>query len=209
MATDRGLFDRLQRADSWIHAASELQPDRMHEGFIFLYIAFNCLYGRRQYEGDATQIGEDLEIFLDKILAMNQIDRERGGTILPDAVTACRQDGIVLIRDRFLAHRYWSDNKSSPALQAQLNQEAVDALDGLKSGDVHLFLSLIFQRISVLRNQVMHGCATYGTRSHGRGSLIKALHILRVLIPAFYRLAHDYGHSLNWDPIPYPRLGSK
>jgi len=209
MPADQGLLDRLQRADSWIQAASDLPPDRMHEAFIFLYIAFNCLYGRRKYEGDASQIEEDLDAFLAKVLAMHERDAQQGGKILTEALKACRGDGAVLIRDRFLVNRYWRGNQPAAALQPKLNKEAVGALEALADGDYREFLSLVFHRVSVLRNQVMHGCATYGARSYGRASLTKGLRVLRVLIPAFYHLARRYGHDLTWDPIPYPRLGSQ
>jgi len=209
MPADQGLFDRLQRADSWIQAASDLQPERLHEAFIFLYIAFNCLYGRRKYEGDEAQIEEDLDAFFSKVLDMHQRDTKEGGTILKTALAASRQDGAVLIRDRFLVNRYWRGTQPSAALQARLNKEALGALEALADGDHREFLSLVFRRISVLRNQVMHGCATYGARSYGRVSLAKALRVLRVLIPAFYQLTRQYGHDLAWDPIPYPRLGSQ
>lgn len=209
MLADQGLLDRLQRADSWIQAASGLEPDQLHEAFIFLYIAFNCLYGRRKYEGDETQIEEDLDAFFSKILAMHGTDVQHGGTILKDALTTCRQDGAVLIRDRFLVNRYWRGTQPPAALQAKLNKEALGALEALVDSAYREFLSLVFRRISVLRNQVMHGCATYGARSYGRASLTKALRVLRALVPAFYQLVRRYGHDVVWDPIPYPRLGSQ
>ena len=209
MASDQGFRDRLQRADSWIQAAAGLTPEQFHESFIFLYIAFNCLYGRRKYEGEETQIVEDLDAFISKILAMHEQDARQGGTTLKNALAACRQDGMVLIRDRFLVNQYWRGTQPPAALQVKLNQEALGALEALADGDYREFLTLVFRRISVLRNQVMHGCATYGARSYGRASLSKALRVLRVLVPAFYELSRRYGHEQTWDPIPYPRLGSK
>lgn len=71
---DQNLEDRLKRADSWIQATAALRPEQLHESFIFLYIAFNCLYGRRQYEGDETQIGKDLAEFFKKVRAMSDRD---------------------------------------------------------------------------------------------------------------------------------------
>jgi len=181
----------------------------MHEGFIFLYIAFNCMYGRRQYEGDETQIADDLDSFFTRILTMREKDAQKSDALLKDALKACQQDAAVLIRDRFLVNRYWRGNHPPATLQARLNKEAVAALEALADGDYRKFLSPVFHRIAVLRNQVMHGCATYGPRSYGRVSLGKALRVLRVLVPAFYQLMRQYGHDMAWDPIPYPRLGSQ
>lgn len=206
--SDQQLLDRLQRSDSWIRAASALRPEQMHEAFIFFYIAFNCLYGRRQYEGDETRVGEDVEVFVTKLLAFARQDAEEGGATLEKAVAACRREGAALIRDKFLDNRYWRGASSSVELQARLNRDAEDALQRLDEGSYREFLGLVFRRIAVLRNQVMHGCATYGSRSQGRASLEKGLRVLRVLAPACYQLVFRHGHRVKWDPVPYPRAGS-
>jgi hypothetical protein len=206
---DQHLLDRLQRADSWMKAASSLNADQMHEAFIFFYIAFNCLYGRRKYEGDEAHIGEDLGDFFKKIILMHEKDVAGGGSVLTEAVGACRRDGAVLIRDRFLDNRYWRRSSPPPLLQNKLNEEARTVLAQVDDGSYQAFLGVAFRRISVLRNQVMHGCATYGPRSFGRASLAKGLRFLRVTVPAFYRLVFEHGHEVRWDPIPYPRLGSQ
>ena len=207
--SDHSPEDRLQRADSWIRATDALRPEHMHEAFMFLCIALNCLYGRRQYEGDETQIGKDLAEFFKKLRAMQGLDVAQGGTTLKKAMAAARRDGAVLIRDKFLSNRYWREGVSSVSLQKQLNADASLAEEQSALGSYDLFLDLTFRRISVLRNQIMHGCATYGPRSAGTGSLTKGLHFLKVMVPAFYELTKRYGYEVPWDPIPYPRSGSK
>lgn len=205
---DQSLEDRMQRADSWIQAAAALRPEQRHESFIFLYIALNCLYGRRQYEGDETQIGKDFAEFFKKVRAMSGRDVEDGGAMLKRALAAARRDGAILIRDKFLSNRYWRGG-SSVSLQKQLNKEASLVEEQLALGSYDLFLDLTFRRVSVLRNQIMHGCATYGPRSYGQASLAKGLRFLKVMVPAFYELAKRYGHEVKWDPLPYPRSGSQ
>lgn len=205
---DQGLIDRLHRADSWIQAALRQPSDHLHEAFIFLYIALNCLYGRRPYEGDEAQYKQDLHDFLKKILALHEEDRRQHGAILMAAVSAARQDGAVLIRDRFLVNRYWRGGQSAGVLQAKLNQDAAKALERLEAGALLDFLTLAFRRVYVLRSQVMQGCATYGPRTYGRGSLTKGVRFLRAVVPALYELMRRYGQIVKWDPVPYPRLGS-
>jgi len=205
---DQGLEDRLQRADSWLQAAAALRPDQQHEAFIFLFIAFNCLYGRRQYEGDDAQIGKDFDEFFKKLRVLHEHDVADGGAALKKAVAAARRDGAILIRDKFLSNRYWRGG-SSVALQKQLNRDAGAVEEALALGSYDLFLDLTFRRVSVLRNQIMHGCATYGPRSYGQASLAKGLRFLKVMVPAFYDLAKRYGHEVKWEPVPYPRAGTK
>ncbi len=209
MTSEQSLAERLERAESWITAASSLHTTQLHERFLFLCIALNSLLTRRRYEGEKALLREDLDEFLKKILVLSKLDEDRGGTILKKAIQACRQDGAVLIRDRFLKDAYWRRSEASPELQQRLVREALHATSRLLDGDSRTFLSLTLSRILVLRNQIMHGCATYGERSRGRSSLARGVGFLKVLIPALFRLASLYGHAVKWDPVPYPRLGSK
>jgi hypothetical protein len=208
MAVDQHLHDRVRRADSWIKASARLQSNHLHETFVFLYIAFNCLYGRRQYEGDETQIGEDLNAFFRKILQLAEHDRKDGGETLPQAINACSKDGALLIRDRFLDSRYWKRTLPVERLHEALKSDAKGALEQAAAGEYGDFLFLTFSRISVLRNQIMHGCATYGPATAGRSSLAIAARVLKVLVPAFHALVRAYGQHAHWEAVPYPRVGS-
>jgi hypothetical protein len=208
MVGDQNLHDRVRRADSWIKASARLQSEQLHETFLFLYIAFNCLYGRRPYEGDETRIDEDLQIFFEKILELAEHDRKGGGETLQGAIKASSKDGALLIRDRFLDTRYWKRVLSVERLHDALKFDAKAALAQVAAGEYADFLFLTFKRISVLRNQVMHGCATYGPATAGRSSLAIAVRLMKALVPAFQILIRSHGQHVPWEPVPYPRLGS-
>ncbi len=115
MTSEQSLAERLERAESWITAASSLHTTQLHERFLFLCIALNSLLTRRRYEGEKALLREDLEEFLKNILVLSKLDEDRGGTILKKAIQACRQDGAVLIRDRFLKDAYWRRSEASPS----------------------------------------------------------------------------------------------
>ncbi len=209
MTSEQSLQERLQRAESWLTAATAIPATQSHETFLFLSIALQCLMSRRRFEGDKQQVKDDLQQFLKKILAFHSLDQQQGGAILKKATAACRQDGAVLIRDRFLKDAYWRRAQPSPQLQQRLVQESLHALSRVVEGDYRTFLSLSLNRIIILRNQIMHGCSTYGAKSHGRSSLARGVKFLTVLVPAFHQLAFLYGHHGKWEPVPYPRLGSQ
>lgn len=139
---------------------------------------------------------------------MSDCDVENGGAIHKNVLAVARRDGATLIRDRFLVNRYWRSEESPVPLQKKLNRVASMAEEQLDLGSYDMFLDLAFQRISVLRNQIMRGCATYGPRSYGLASLAKGLRFLRVMVTAFYELTKRYGHELKLEPVPYPRSGS-
>ena len=209
MTSEQSLAERLQRAESWITAASTLPPSQLHESFLFLSIAINSLLCRRRHEGDKAQVREDLNEFLKKVLALHKCDEDHGGAILKKAIAACRQDGAILIRDRFLKDAYWRRAQPSPELQQRLARESLHATGRLIDGDYRTFLSLAFNRILVLRNQLMQGCATYGERTLGRSSLHRGVRFLTVMAPALLQLVSRHGKAVKWDPVPFPRYGTR
>jgi hypothetical protein len=135
-------------------------------------------------------------------------DRKEGGEVLPQAIKASSKDAALLIRDRFLDTRYWNRTLPVERLHNALKLDAQTALDQAAAGQYGDLLSVTFRRISVLRNQILHGCATYGTATAGRSSLAVAVRLMKVWIPAFHLVVRNQGHHVPWDPVPYPRLGS-
>lgn len=216
---------RLERARSWISIADTFSQDNDalkrstsdagilfqhdHEKFIFYWIAFNCLYGRRQYDGPPTAQMDDIRKFLKKVVLMKEYDQTEGTCILDAAVKKCRRDGRKLIVDRFLDDQYWRGQKKISAIieEGERDLRRVEwELDTKKSCTP--FLELCFSRLKVLRNQILHGCATYGPKSMGHKSLTFGMRFLEVMIPALFHLTERYGSYINsWESPPYPRKG--
>ncbi|RMH33377.1 MAG: hypothetical protein D6690_12305 [Nitrospirae bacterium] len=209
MNRQQDLQDRLDRARSWIEAARVQPSGQKHAAFIFLYIAFNALYGRRRYEGSEEEARRDRQDFLRRLRRMHDYDLRHGQNVLQRALEACRNPGIALIQDIYLRDDYWKRKVRAGELREQFRRRATQATASLTAGRYEEFLELLLQRLTVLRNQVFHGCATYGPKSKGIESLENGLAVLRVLVPAFHELMSRYGQHLDWPPIPYPRVGSE
>jgi len=203
------LEGRLKRARSWLDAANNVSMDQKHAVFIFLYVAFNALYGRRQYEGTQEDTLKDREEFLRRVRTMESYDMRHGSKILLKALYQCQQDGGSLITNYFLRNSYWKQAKRSKELVEQFSRARIRAESKLLKGDYEEFLRLVLERITVLRNQVLHGCVTYGRESKGLPSLEAGLAVLQKLVPAIYELMVRYGDHVEWPPIPYPRVGSE
>ena len=224
---DPNLRIRLERARSWFSMAEALSNPstcltktentkdeivttqvREHERFIFYWIAFNCLYGRRYYDGSKVDQETDIQKFLKKVKLIGQFDRENNGAILAHSISRCRAFGRKLVLDRFLDDRYWQKRKKISELVHDSEEkwrEVERELDTRK--DSRLFLELVFDRLRVLRNQIMHGCASYGPQSKGYKSLLFGVRFLEIMMPAFLMLAEKYGESVTWEKAPYPRKG--
>lgn len=140
---------------------------------------------------------------------MNAYNMRHGGKILQRALEATCDNCLALIKDIFLRNSYWRQKVRAADLGVQFSRLAARAEASLNSARYEEFLELVLQRLTVLRNQVIHGCATYGQNSKGITSLENGLAVLRELVPAFYELMSRYGHHVDWPAIPYPRVGSE
>lgn len=200
------LHDRLQRAGSWIRAARELAPKQLHEHFIFLYIALNSLYGRRQYEGDKTDAGKDTRLFLDRLRILHEQDILTGGHILLDCLRTSQEEIKKLVLDYFLIDGLFRGVPPAK-LKAAAERDLLKGVVALNRGEPWPLLESVLLRLTVLRNRVMHGCVTYGPSSKGLPSIAKGLAVIRRIVPTFNELMTRHGNHVKWDPIPYPRVG--
>lgn len=204
MTRKQDLHDRLQRAASWIEAADTLGSRQNHETFIFLYVALNALYGRRQYEGDRSEVRQDLDRFATQLGHICSHSPKEAGSPLLEILRAPHVEALVL--DYFLLDDLF---KGAPReiLVARCKRDLVGAKLKFRSGDPFTMLRLVLQRLTVLRNRVMHGCITYGDASKGLPSVVKGARVAKAVVPALHELIATHGHVVKWDPIPYPRVG--
>ena len=195
MPERQDLEDRIKRAGSWIEAAGQLrrQDHHRHAEFVTLYVAFNSLYGRRQYEGTASQVHEDLERFLDRLKLLRQKDEAARGATLSKAILSCREECLRLLASPFHRDDYWKRRVDLGIIQAKCAADVRRAREALGEGRYEDFLRPLLRRLTVLRNQVVHGCVTYGQSSRGFEGLMDGLVILRALAPAFQRLVEERG----------------
>ena len=202
----RDLEDRLQRARSWIAASDQLSGQQWHERFLFLYIALNALYGRRQYEGDRTDVREDLDRFVSQLKQMNDANARSGKGLILVAVRRCGNHLDALLLDYFLQDDLFRDVQREKLVR-RCRRELLEAKMKLLTGDPLAAVAHALRRLTVLRNRVMHGCVTYGETSKGPPSIVKGTRVAAVLVPAFIELVAAYGSQIRWQPIPYPRVG--
>src|SRR6185295_767746 len=125
-----------------------------------------------------------------------------------DAIAECRSQWLQLMEIEFLDDGYWAAKEHRPGFKERYRSAKFKALQRLSEKDYKDLLHMIFSRVVVLRNQIMHGCATFGRTSLGWKSVETTNPVLRVLIPAFHLLMTQYPESIVCPPIPYPRLGS-
>jgi len=197
---NQGYWDRLHRSESWIQRAKSIQEwDDDHGPFIFYWIALNALYGR----GLDSQRGDeqDLDWFLRR---MCEMDREQGTIV--QLVTDNKPKADRLLKDQFLLKDYWGEGSLAEA-RRHLDHDFAKAQSAFKHGNIENYLTILFRRLRVLRNQIFHGCST-DRQSLNKTSLRPALEILERLVSRFHDTFRDFGLGYDWPKIPYPRKNS-
>lgn len=192
---------RIHRALSWLgRAEHEADPDSR---FIFLWIAFNAAY--------ATDIDDRLHLneqasfnaFLEKLC-----DLDRSGR-LADLVWETYSSHIrVLLDNPYVFSCFWRYQRG------QLTEEhwkhsfkaaKKAANHSLAKQDTSAVLSIVFSRIYTLRNQIIHGGATWNG-SVNREQIRDCVAILGDLVPRVIEVMMDNPGAL-WGEAGYPVVG--
>jgi len=188
---------RLRRARSWLRKATKAgQNGDVDAQFVFLWIAFNALYGTPRYRRshDETYVGET-EDFLAFLGESERLSRGRFETCLGSVESHVQE----LLWSPFLnieCWRHWD--------KAGIRDRQKRRASSCNTYDKAHRIGRVFLQLYTLRNQVLHGAATdEGQRN--RESLKHAIPILDVFVPACIDLVAEHGTKIrNLDPIPFP-----
>lgn len=188
---------RLHRAISWIDRA-EREDDDADARFIFLWIAFNAAYAKEV--GDNANERDRLRQFIARLLDAD-VELQLQQLLLGQFSNAIR----VLIENRFVFEPYWRalrDHDGSGRWEEKFVASRRAATKAVLSGDTATVLSIVFDRLYVLRNQLVHGGATWRSRVN-REQVNDGAAIMHQLVPAIIGLMIDHP-EIDPGEIQYP-----
>lgn len=194
----QALSLRVHRALSWRNKAEQCED--YDSQFIFLWISFNAAYAQDfDYKQDFTQRGLYQE-FLGKI---EHLDKSKK---LSDIVWSQYSTSIRLIlNSEFIFQAVWKF-QSGAITEDKWKQEQprakAAANNALASGDTTTVLSILFSRLYTLRNQLLHGGATYNSQTN-RKQLRDCTSLLSSIVPTIIELMMDGADQL-WGDAIYP-----
>ena len=189
---------RIRRALSWI-GRGEREQDDPAAAFIFYWIAFNALYAEDTAERSEKMEQNAFQAYLRKIA---NVDRERSvyGEMWD------RSGGIRdLINNRYVFKDFWKSQNGVGGFQnwkQDFDKESKNANYSLQKRDGSVVLRMLFDRLYVLRNQLLHGGATW-QGSVNRSQVTKGAEIMAGLVPWFVKLMMDNPLS-DWGKPYYP-----
>lgn len=188
---------RLHRAISWLkRAEAEAKDDDAR--FIFLWIAFNAAYA---HELGLEQTGrEALRAFLKKLVAADS-----GRTLHKVVFEQFTGPVRLLIDNKFVFEPFWRalrEHDASNAWGERFYRDKNAALKAVVSADTVTVLGVVFDRLYVLRNQLVHGGATWGS-SVNRAQVHDGANLLATLLPTIVSLMLDHP-ELDFGEVSYP-----
>ncbi|MEA1071736.1 HEPN domain-containing protein [Sphingomonas sp. LY160] len=177
---------RVHRALSWLGRASE-EEDDADVRFILLWIAFNAAYAS---DIDA-EVSGDRERF--KLYFKTLIDLDSDDRIYALVWSRFSNEVRLLLGNRYVFAPFWSHQNGVPGnadWQDRLARSKNAIGRAIASHDTPTILSILFDRLYVLRNQLIHGGATWCSRVN-RDQVRDGSAILVNLVPIFIDIMMD------------------
>jgi hypothetical protein len=190
---------RTHRALSWLGRAEQESADD-DARFLFLWIAFNAAYANDFH--DRTSWPERRR-FLQFIHRLVDMDRER---LLHEIAWGEFPRSIrLLLSNRYVFQPFWDYNAgrvTEEAWRASFERSRRSANRALGRQNTARVLAEVFDRLYTLRNQIVHGGATWNS-SVNRDQLRDGANILGQLVPVIIHLMMENHRQLWGDPC-YP-----
>jgi hypothetical protein len=188
---------RLHRAISWL-ARAEREADDPDARFIFQWIALNAAYASEF--GRAESERERARRFIDTLVSL---DAERR---LHHALFTQFSGPIrTLLDNKFVFEPFWTalrEHDASNVWETSFANSRKLALAATVQGDTATLLSVVFDRLYVLRNQLVHGGATWNSKVN-RAQVRDGAAILGTLVPLVMAIMLEHPEQ-GFGDVLYP-----
>lgn len=200
---------RLLRAISWLGRAQQMEKDvkvldkDLDTQFILFFISFNALYARDPHKR-LFQEDQMKEYFKN----LSKCDKHMKGSIYKVIENNISKEKIrSLANNRFVSIDFWDKKMNTVTKGKEKDQPLPEPLSEEKTFNI---LRCIFQRLSVLRNQLMHGSATWDSELNSE-QVEDGIKIIRWLLPIFIEIMLQTPEEEweKWGRVHYPRVENK
>ncbi|TNF36307.1 MAG: hypothetical protein EP312_01595 [Gammaproteobacteria bacterium] len=194
---------RLWRAASWL-ACAEAQEENPDLQFISLWIAFNACYSVDEERPQGLGERDVFQGFTHKLAKHDQTKR------IYNCLWQTYSGPVrTLINNQYVFAPFWeaqrliSNNQPDTSnWKIRFEKSSKAAMGFLAQQDVPGLLSVVLDRLYVLRNQLMHGGATWNSQVN-RPQVQDGCHIMMTLMPLVIDTMLDAGAE-DWGEIFYP-----
>ena len=189
---------RVHRAISWYGRATDVEDD-LDVRFILLWIGFNAAYASdidRDLQGDRDRFNR----FFSTLVALDRSER-----IYQLVWQRFSSEIRVLLANQYVFSPFWAHHNAIPdngdwAERLASSQRSINK--ALRDKDTPKILSILFDRLYVLRNQLVHGGATWNS-SVNRDQVRDGAALLMTMLPLFIDIMMDHPDH-PWGMPYYP-----
>lgn len=194
---------RIHRSLSWLDSAE--QTEHLDGKFIFLWISFNAAYSAELHRNQNEYESQRFSRFLHQVV--NRDKQSLLATILwqryPNAVR-------LLLDNQYVFQPFWDFHNgvaSATPWEELFLEQKKSANAALAKQDTYKVLRLLFQRLYVLRNQLIHGGATWKGQVN-RAQIKDGTSLLGDIVPLFIEIMMDNAH-MDWGKPVYPVISDE
>lgn len=191
------LSIRLHRSISWLKCA-EQQHNDTDLMFITQWIAFNACYAMEVSGQSQKTEREKFRGFISNLIKhdaekriFNILWQKFSGSIM------------MLIENEYVFRGYWDYQRGDTVeWEKAFKRSNDDAFKYLSANNVAGLLEILLDRLYILRNQLMHGGATYKSKLN-RKSVKDGCKILEMLIPIIIDIIMENPNE-DWGKLLFP-----
>ncbi|MDO4998292.1 MAG: HEPN domain-containing protein [Neisseria sp.] len=199
---------RIHRSLSWLKRADELVclNGKHHDdadwdlAFITIWIAFNAAYAKDLQ----TQTAQDKVNFREFLQCITQMDKKQEVYAL--IWQRFSSEIRALLENRYVFQPFW-DWHNGVIAQADFEEKEAKSKAAtrlaLQEMDTSKILWIVFDRLYTLRNQLIHGGATHGSKAN-RLQIKAAYGFLRQLLPVMLMIMMQEPNRESWGKPFYP-----
>jgi hypothetical protein len=188
---------RVHRAISWIGRA-QAESDDLDVRFILLGIGFNAAYAS-DIDAESNERGT-FRVYFDTLVTLDRTHR------IYDAVwTRFSQEIRLLLANKYVFAPFWHYQNGVSGYddwEKYLAASQRDIATAMRQFDTGRILAIVFDRLYVLRNQLVHGGATWQS-SVNRNQVRDGAAVLGWLLPVFVDIMMDNA-GRDWGRPFYP-----
>lgn len=189
----------MHRALSWLNRA-ELEVEDHDARFIFLWVAFNAAYANQVPDRQNSSEKIMFQGFLDRLI---ESDSEN---LLSELVWERFSGAIrLMIDNQYVFQPFWDFHNghiTEEDWQTAFQSSKAAARHALGKMETRKVMGIMFDRLYTLRNQLLHGGATWNS-SVNRSQILQGADIMGQVVPIVIHLMMN-DHQRVWGEACYP-----
>lgn len=194
---EQGFSIRIHRALSWLQRAEQEQDDP-DAGFIFYWISFNANYAKDHHTVSFNEINRPEKLF-DLLIKCDQDNQ------IYDLVWTHMSNEIrSILNNQYIFSSFWKMNNIGRKDGWQNSFESSkktfnSAVAGKRTSHI---LQILFSRLYTLRNQLIHGSATWNGKVN-RSQVKDGYNLIKALQPVFLSIMMN-NPDKDWGDLAFP-----